>query len=131
MAFHPLLSFNRTFSIHITEYLLTISKHAPGIKVGNDRYPEFNLEKHPPGTAPQENTFSPNAESTIPGQAENATANPSTVTKASDTITGSTSADVHQGLGHPGSGMTSQEEHSVRRGQRAGLEGVGASGSDL
>ena len=39
---------------------------------------------------------------------------------------GSTSADVHTGLGHPGSGMTSQELHNKTQTQQ-GLEGAGAS----
>ncbi len=30
---------------------------------------------------------------------------------AGDTLTGATSADVHRGLGHPGSGMSSAEMH--------------------
>lgn len=32
-------------------------------------------------------------------------------TKASDTLTGATSSDVHAGLGHPGQGQTSSELH--------------------
>ncbi|TBU31352.1 hypothetical protein BD309DRAFT_541749 [Dichomitus squalens] len=32
-------------------------------------------------------------------------------TSAGDTLTGATSADVHQGLGHPGQGQTSAELH--------------------
>lgn len=51
-------------------------------------------------------------------------------TEASDTILGATSADVHQGYGHPGEGMTSQELHGKHKREGAGLEGVGASGSD-
>lgn len=38
---------------------------------------------------------------------------------------GSTSADVHTGLGHPGSGMTSQERHDGSNAKQ-GLEGAGA-----
>ena len=34
-----------------------------------------------------------------------------TPTSASDTMTGATSADVHSGYGHPGSGMSSSELH--------------------
>lgn len=50
---------------------------------------------------------------------------------AFDTLQGATSADVHTGLGHPGSGMTSQEEHGGKRKKvGAGLEGVGTSLTD-
>lgn len=106
---------------------LTTKGHAPGTKVGNDAYPEFHAQTFPAGTAPTENTFQPNPKSEVPGQAQNnaATAH----TSASDTLIGSTSADVHTGLGHPGSGQTSQEMHDGSK-QRGGLEGVGASLSD-
>lgn len=40
---------------------------------------------------------------------------------------GATSADVHTGLGHPGSGMTSQELHDKTQ-TRQGVEGAGARG---
>jgi hypothetical protein len=64
----------------------------------------------------------------VPGQAFNPEIE--NRTEASDTIIGATSADVHQGYGHPGEGMTSQEQHGKHKHVGAGLEGVGASGSD-
>ncbi|KAJ6786089.1 hypothetical protein PWT90_05977 [Aphanocladium album] len=90
---------------------LTTKGHAPGVLVGNDRVPEFNAESHPPGTAPASRTFKPNPNDQIPGGSEDGTSG----AKASDTIVGATSADVHQGLGHPGSGQTSQEFHGGHR----------------
>ncbi|KDQ60365.1 hypothetical protein JAAARDRAFT_46089 [Jaapia argillacea MUCL 33604] len=39
-------------------------------------------------------------------------------TTAGDTMTGATSQDVHKGLGHPGSGMTSKEVHHDGMGHR-------------
>jgi hypothetical protein len=45
-----------------------------------------------------------------------------TWTRAEDTLGGATSKDVHTGLGHPGSGQTSNEG----RKERNGLEGTGA-----
>jgi len=56
-----------------------------------------------------------------------------TWTSAQDTIGGATSADVHQGLGHPGSGQSSKElkgsgkkDHGgLEKRDRTGLEGVG------
>lgn len=54
-----------------------------------------------------------------------------TRTTASSTIPGATSGDVHQGMGHPGSGMTSSEMHGGKgKKERSGLEGVGASLTD-
>jgi hypothetical protein len=94
---------------------LTRSQHAPGIMVGNDVYPEFHAEQYPPGTAPKEHTFYPQ------GPGENV------AYSAGDTLGGSSSADVHRGMGHPGSGQTSGGQ---RKREGAGLEGVGASASD-
>jgi hypothetical protein len=48
-----------------------------------------------------------------------------TWTSAQDTINGATSADVHQGYGHPGSGQTSNELKGDGRRDRNGLEGIG------
>jgi hypothetical protein len=49
--------------------------------------------------------------------------------KASDTLQGATSADVHTGLGHPGQGQTSSELHDgSRRGQ--GLAGLASGVKD-
>jgi hypothetical protein len=96
-------------------------QHAPGVKVGNDRYPEFSAETYPPGTAPKENTHLPQPSNEFVGQG---------LTAASDTFVGSSSADVHQGYGVPGSGQTSQELHGRGKKERSGLEGVGANASD-
>lgn len=90
--------------------------------VGNDAVPEFHAQTFPPGTAPAENTFQPNV------QPEQAPAQSAGVA-ASDTLIGSTSADVHTGFGHPGSGQTSQELRDGSN-RRAGLEGVGANPTD-
>merc|ERR1711988_1134849 len=78
----------------------------PWCHVGNDAAPEFSAETYPPGTAPSDRTFKPNPVD------ETSTEN-SAAPKASDTLGGATSAEVHQGLGHPGSGQTSQELHGA------------------
>lgn len=105
------------------------AQHAPGVKVGNDAAPEFNLETHEPGTAPADRAFRPDPTSEVPGQASNPQMQSGT--SATDTLPGATSADVHQGYGHPGEGMTSQELHGgKRKNNGAGLEGVGANSSD-
>jgi len=98
--------------------------HAPGVLVGNDKVPEFHAEQHPAGTAPRENTFQPNP------QGENAGSSARQAVDASSTLGGATSADVHQGLGHPGSGQTSQELHGTHKKDGSGLEGVGANPRD-
>ncbi|KAH7126183.1 hypothetical protein EDB81DRAFT_889883 [Dactylonectria macrodidyma] len=108
---------------------LTTKGHAPGVKVGNDLKPEFHLETHPPGTAPEDRSFEPQTQNEIPGQASNPDMQGGT--SVSETLPGATSADVHQGYGHPGEGMTSQELHGGKRKRvGAGLEGVGANASD-
>jgi hypothetical protein len=108
---------------------LTTKGHAPGVKVGNDAVPEFNAEVHPAGTAPKSQSFRPNNTSEVPGQALNP--DMEGATSAADTLMGATSADVHTGYGHPGSGMTSQELHGGKgKRDRSGLEGVGTSASD-
>ena len=71
--------------------------------VGNDAVPEFHAETHPPGTAPASNTFHPQGVPEVPGGA------------GENVMPGATSADVHQGIGHPGQGMTSQEMHGGKR----------------
>lgn len=104
-------------------------QHKPGVLVGNDAVPEFSAEAHPPGSAPASRTFQPQPTEEVPGQALNP--DMQSGTKASDTIVGTTSGEVHQGYGHPGGGMTSQEEHGgARKKERSGLEGRGVSGSD-
>jgi hypothetical protein len=55
---------------------------------------------------------------------------------ASDTIGGATSADVHTGLGHPGSGQTSTElrhdgQHTRKNPGQGGAEGVGGAAREF
>ncbi|KAH7308715.1 hypothetical protein B0I35DRAFT_413321 [Stachybotrys elegans] len=110
---------------------LTRKGHAPGVKVGNDAVPEFHAETYPPGTAPANQSFNPNPTGEVPGQALNPDMDAESRTRASDTLGGATSSDVHTGYGHPGAGMTSQELHGGKhKRERAGLEGVGANPSD-
>lgn len=87
--------------------------------VGNDAVPEFNAKTLPPGSAPASKTFQPNVEGSADQSQTDFEGHPA----AGDI--GSTSADVHTGLGHPGSGMTSQEMHS-KTNQKQGIEGAGA-----
>jgi len=107
---------------------MTTKGHAPGVLVGKDRIPEFHAEAHPPGTAPPSRSFQPDQAT----QTSIATDDKeiATGTNASDTLPGATSADVHRGFGHPGSGMTSSELHGAQKPFRAGLEGVGANAID-
>ena len=105
------------------------AQHAPGVKVGNDTTPEFNAQILPAGTAPSDRTFKPNTQNEVPGQANNPNISKETWTSAQDTIGGATSADIHTGYGHPGSGQTSQELHGGGK-ERSGLSGVGANKSD-
>lgn len=101
--------------------------------VGNDAAPEFSAKVLPAGSAPADRTFKPNPVNEIPGQADNADS--SETTSASDTLGGATSADVHTGLGHPGSGMGSAEERHDGKTKRArdnqGLQGKAEGGSGL
>lgn len=80
--------------------------------VGNDANPEFHAEQHPAGTAPQKDTFQPQ------------TTKEDGRYSAADTLSGSSSADVHTSLG---AGQTSGGQ---RKRESAGLEGVGANPSD-
>ncbi|EFQ29624.1 hypothetical protein CGRA01v4_14909 [Colletotrichum graminicola] len=110
---------------------LTTKGHKPGVKVGNDAYPEFHAETYPAGTAPKENSFQPDLKQATPGQALNP--NAETYTSPND-FPGATSADVNTGLGKPMQGQTSNEVHGAhprhRKKESAGLEGVGASAHD-
>ncbi|KAG5655990.1 hypothetical protein KAF25_001560 [Fusarium avenaceum] len=103
-----------------------MNRHAPRVLVGNDAAPEFHVQQLPAGTAPPEPTFQPNPENEISAQAPGTEGE----TPASATLVGATSADVHAGLGKPGSGQISQELHGRGKKERSGLEGVGANTSD-
>jgi hypothetical protein len=111
-----------------------IVQHAIGTKVGNDAVPEFHAQTLPAGASPSDRTFQPNATSEVPGQAMNPNIAKGTWTSASDTIGGATSADVHTGLGHPGSGQTSKELHGdgnyPGKKPKSGLAGQGADPTD-
>lgn len=91
--------------------------------------PEFSAKTLPAGSAPADRTFKPNNASETPPVArfdDNVDADAKQeLPKASDTVVGATSADVHTGLGHPGSGQTSQELHGGHK-REGGLEGRGA-----
>ncbi|KAK4505740.1 hypothetical protein PRZ48_003705 [Zasmidium cellare] len=111
---------------------LTTKGHQPGKLVGNDAKPEFEAQTLPAGSAPSDRTFQPNPNAEVPPVARyQSEADPdSGSTAAQDTLLGATSADVHTGLGHPGSGQTSQElRHDGQGGRKnpgVSLEGVGA-----
>lgn len=98
-------------------------QHKPGVKVGNDTAPEFSAELHEPGTAPNEDTFQPNPESEVPGQAQNNITTAQTDALAS--LPGATSASVHNAtqFGKPAQGESSAEAHSDKTERRTGLEG--------
>ena len=103
--------------------------HKPGVKVGNDALPEFHAETYPAGTAPPERSFQPRPEGEVPAQALNENLDSSSQTRTTDTLPGSTSADVHTGHGKPLQGQENREMHGHHGNRRegAGLEGVGAS----
>ncbi|EME47655.1 hypothetical protein DOTSEDRAFT_21419 [Dothistroma septosporum NZE10] len=96
----------------------TNNKHQPGKLVGNDQVPEFSAQTLPAGTAPSSRTFQPNPSDEAPPVPGSGT------TAAQDTISGSTSADVHTGLGKPISGQTSQELHDGSKQREGGTEGL-------
>ncbi|KAM0472226.1 hypothetical protein ACHAPX_008907 [Trichoderma viride] len=91
--------------------------HQPGIKVGNDRYPESHLELHPPGTAPAEASFLPNPYSEVPGQANNPEVDPSGRSDPLD-FPGATSKDVNTGYGRPLQGQEGREVASQLPGKK-------------
>ncbi|KAJ5998127.1 hypothetical protein N7499_005494 [Penicillium canescens] len=119
---------------------ITTKGHQPGRKVSEaDQRSEFHAEAHPQGTAPASSSYTANPVSEAGGQANNPNVyggsdKEPTYTSAADTLMGSTSADVDQGLGKPLQGQTSVElRHDGQHGrkkQTAGLEGVGASAQD-
>jgi hypothetical protein len=79
-------------------------KHKPGVQVGNDAIAEFHIEKYPPGTAPKEDSYTPNTASELPQDSD------APISSATDTAGGATSADVDQGLGKPLQDQTGVEE---------------------
>ena len=100
--------------------------------VGNDAVPEFHAKTLPPGTAPPDRTFQPNATSETPGQADNENVlrsygKESTYTSAESTLGGATSGDVHTGLGKPMQGQSSYEQRHESKHEGGGLLGRGAS----
>lgn len=104
-----------------------------------DQRPEYHMEAFSRGTAPASNSYTPNPVSEVGSQANNPNVNSGqgkepTYTSAADTLVGSSSADVDQGLGKPLQGQTNTEvRHDGQHGrkkQSAGLEGVGASVQD-
>jgi hypothetical protein len=112
---------------------LTQKGHAPGVMVGIDAVPEYHVKAFEPGTAPEEDSFKPQPSSETPGQGQNP--NSETSTSADSTLHGSTSADVHTGIGKPLQGQEGREivgEHDrKRKGERSGLEGIaGGVGDD-
>ena len=114
---------------------LTKKQHQLGSRnAPSDYAPDFSAKTYPPGTAPEESTYSADMINKFGDQANNpdverSHGKESTKTSAGDTIRGATSQDVHHGLGHPGVGQTQTEirhdgEHGRKR-QTNGLEGVG------
>lgn len=81
--------------------------------------PEFSAEAHEPGTAPSKDTFQPNPESEVPGQAHNGAA------AALGSLPGATSGTVHNAtqFGKPAQGESSAEAHSDKTERRTGLGG--------
>lgn len=112
---------------------LTTSGHQPGQMVGNDSAPEFHAKTLPPGSAPKSSTYQPNPVNEVSGQANNPDAS-SQATAALD-MPGSTSSDVHTGLGHPGQGQTGSglrnDGKSHREKEAQGLQGQALGGSGL
>ncbi|KAL2153829.1 hypothetical protein VTH82DRAFT_2504 [Thermothelomyces myriococcoides] len=117
----------------------TVTQHQLGQKVGNEAAPEFRAETHAPGSAPKEHSYRPNPVHETPGQALNPDASAETGgrTAALD-MPGATSGEVYNAstFARPmeGGGQTSREAHGAhgvgkRKGERSGLEGVGATAS--
>ncbi|KAJ5625263.1 hypothetical protein N7510_001572 [Penicillium lagena] len=119
---------------------MTTKGHQPGRKVNEaDQRPTFEAQTFPEGTAPASSSHVPNPISNPGSQALNpdvlrAHGKESVHTAPGDTLTGSTSADVHRGLGKPVQGQTSTEiRHEGAHGRKkqpSGLEGVGANYDD-
>ena len=112
---------------------LTNAQHAPGVLVGNDKIPEFEAKVLPAGSAPADKTFKPQNDLEVPpvgmepGDELHEASAP--------TVGGTTSADVHTGLGKPIDGQSSSEQHNNGKTHRArenqGLQGQAEGGSGL
>ncbi|KAK3291674.1 uncharacterized protein B0H64DRAFT_367076 [Chaetomium fimeti] len=114
---------------------MTTSGHQLGQQVGNEAIPEFRAETHTPGSAPAQHTHQPNPIHETPGQALNPdAARPEAEGRTAPLdMPGATSSDVHSAstLARPMEGQTRSEMHGAhavgkRKGERSGLEGVGA-----
>ena len=109
-----------------TSWHVLLKQHQPGSSL-NDPTPEGHLQAYPPGTAPEDRSFSPSGGADTVGEDAGKAS-------ASESLQGSTSAEVHQGYGHPGAGQTSAELHhdgqSGRKKQQAGLAKVGAASAE-
>lgn len=101
-------------------------QHKPGNEQGKEAQPEFHAETYPPGTAPKEHTFRPDATYEAPAAGQPVEQ------------PGWTSGDVHNAHGfeegRPMEGQTSREQRGAhpgkRKKERSGLEGVGATGPE-
>lgn len=132
----PLLTREYVFTPTSLNVVLTKRpQHQIGQKIGHEAIPEFHAKTYPPGTAPKEHSYHPNTESDIPGQALNPDMDPSLRTGALD-MPGSTSQGIYKDslYSRPMQGQMSREMKGAhagkRKGERSGLEGVGASTSD-
>ncbi|KAJ5124137.1 uncharacterized protein N7515_007962 [Penicillium bovifimosum] len=100
-------------------------QHKPGTKLSElDQRQTYHMEGFPPGTAPASNSFTANPISEGGSQAlnPNVEAGPdkeATYTSVSDTLHGSTSADLNRGIGKPMQGQTSTEmRHDGQHGRK-------------
>jgi hypothetical protein len=115
------------------------SKQGHKSSAQNQAAPVFHLQKVPPGTAPKESTFYPDASGEFPPLSNYADDNEvdpdATRTDPFDAFEGdttkTTSASVDAGCGHPVIGQSSHQlRHDKQIGnkhERLGLEGTGAS----
>ncbi|KAL2869260.1 uncharacterized protein BJX67DRAFT_379288 [Aspergillus lucknowensis] len=113
---------------------LTQDKHAPGIKASPYDYkPEFQMETRPPGTAPASSSYRPHpvdhpGEQALNPNVERSHGKESVKTTAEQTLMGTTSQDVHAGLGQPISGQTRTEQRHdgqhTNKNPGRGLEGA-------
>ncbi|KAL6874563.1 hypothetical protein HDV57DRAFT_503923 [Trichoderma longibrachiatum] len=118
MAWHTPKELSGAFHAHKPpSEPMTKGGHKPGVKVGNDRFPESHLETYPPGTAPEESSYRPNPISEIPGQANNPDVHPEARSDPLD-FPGATSQDVHEGPGKPLQGQEGREKAAQLPGKK-------------